>query len=62
MRGLITLRLIMRLILTSDEIEMTMWPNKIAGAVAGRAPEFIEMMQVGVSRSSGSARLMGRST
>ena len=52
----------MRLILTSDEIEMTMWPNKIAGAVAGRAPEFIEMMQVGVSRSSGSARLMGRST
>jgi len=25
-------------------------PNKIAGAAAGQPPEFIEVMQVGVSR------------
>jgi hypothetical protein len=29
---------------------MTMMPNKIAGAAAGQPPEFIEVMQVGVSR------------
>jgi hypothetical protein len=35
-------------------------PNKIAGVAAGWTPEFIEMMQVGVSCISGSARLWGR--
>jgi hypothetical protein len=28
-----------------------------AGVAAGRTPEFIEMMRVGVSRSSGSAQI-----
>ena len=35
-------------------------PNKLAGVGAGRTPEFIEMMQVGASRGSGSVRLAGR--
>ncbi len=35
-------------------------PNYLAGVGAGRSPEFIEMMQVGVSYKSDSARLMGR--
>ena len=35
-------------------------PNYLAGVGAGRTPEFIEMMQVGLSRKSGSARLVGR--
>ncbi len=39
---------------------MTMWPNYLAGIGAGRKPEFIEMMQVGVSLGSGSARLVWR--
>ena len=34
--------------------------NHLAGVGAGRAPDFIEMMQVGVSLKSGSARLVGR--
>ena len=34
--------------------------NYLAGVGAGRKPEFIEMMQVGVSHNSGSARLAGR--
>ena len=39
---------------------MTMRPNYLAGVGAGRKPEFIKMMQVGVSRGSGSARLESR--
>jgi hypothetical protein len=35
-------------------------PNKIAGVVAGWAPEFYKMMQVGHGHPSGSARLGGR--
>ena len=35
-------------------------PNPFAGAGAGRTPEIIEMIQVGASRRSGSARLVGR--
>ena len=35
-------------------------PNYFAGVAAGRLPEIIEMMQVGASRRSGSARLWGR--
>jgi hypothetical protein len=35
-------------------------PNLLARVGAGRKPEFIEMMQVGVSFNSGSARLAGR--
>jgi hypothetical protein len=34
--------------------------NQIAGVVAGRLPEFIEMMRVVLSRKSGSTRLCGR--
>jgi len=34
--------------------------NQLAEVVAGWAPEFIEMSQVGVSQKSGSARLGGR--
>ena len=34
--------------------------NYLAGVGAGRAPEFIEMKQVGLSRSSGSAQLVKR--
>ena len=34
--------------------------NYLAGVGAGRTPEFIEMMQVGASRGSGSAQLWGR--
>ena len=34
--------------------------NHIAGAVPGWTPEIIEMMQVAVCRSPGSARLLGR--
>ena len=37
-----------------------MWPNYLAGAVAGCTPEFIEMTQVDVDSSSGSARFVGR--
>lgn len=36
-------------------------PNQLAGVGAVRTFEFIEMMQVGVSHKSGSARLCGRS-
>ena len=39
---------------------MSQSPTQLAGVGAGRTPEFIEMMQVGVSRNSGSARLAGR--
>lgn len=39
---------------------VTMWPNPIAGVAAGRMPEFVEMIQVGPSHSSGSVRLYGR--
>jgi hypothetical protein len=35
-------------------------PNPFAGAAAGRVPELIEMMQVGMCHKSGSARLWGR--
>jgi len=35
-------------------------PNKIAGVVAGRTPEFVEMIQAGMDQWSGSARLLGR--
>jgi hypothetical protein len=35
-------------------------PNQFARTAAGRPPEFIEMMQVGVGHKSGSARLWGR--
>ena len=31
-------------------------PNKIAGVVVDRAPEFIEMLEVGVGHRSGPAR------
>jgi len=34
--------------------------NYLAGVVAGRTPQIIGMMQVGVSYTSGSARLAGR--
>ena len=34
-----------------------MTPNHLAGLVAGRTPEFIEMMEVGHSSISGSTRL-----
>jgi hypothetical protein len=34
--------------------------NHLAGVGAGRAPDFIEMMQVGVSLKSGAAQFMGR--
>jgi len=34
--------------------------NHLAGVGAGRAPDFIEMMQVGVSLKCGSARLVNR--
>jgi hypothetical protein len=37
-----------------------MAPNYLAEVVAGRPPEFIEMMQFRQSRWSGSARLWGR--
>jgi len=37
-----------------------MLPNQLAGVAAGRTPLFIEMMQVGLSRCSGSARLLSR--
>ena len=37
-----------------------MSPNHLAGVAAGWTPEFIEMMQVGASCKSGSARLVGR--
>jgi hypothetical protein len=33
----------------------TPWINQIAGVVAGRTPESIEMMQVVLGRKSGSA-------
>lgn len=39
---------------------MTKWPNIIAGAIVGRTPENIEMIQVGVSRGSGSTSLVER--
>jgi hypothetical protein len=39
---------------------MAPWPNHLGGVAAGRRPEFIEMMQVGLSRKSGSTRLVGR--
>ena len=39
---------------------ITIMPNYLAGVGAGRAPEFIEMKQVCVCDSSGSARLVGR--
>lgn len=35
-------------------------PNPLTGAAAGRSPAFIEMMQGGVGRRSGSARLWDR--
>jgi hypothetical protein len=35
-------------------------PNKLAGVIAGRTPEIIKMMQAGVSRESGSARVVAR--
>jgi hypothetical protein len=35
-------------------------PNPLAGVGAGRIPEIIEVIQVGVSHKSGSARLGGR--
>lgn len=35
-------------------------PNPLAGAIAGRKPEFIEMMQVDASHKSGPARLVNR--
>lgn len=34
--------------------------NLLAGADAGRIPEFIEMMQIHQSHNSGSGRLSGR--
>jgi hypothetical protein len=37
-----------------------MIPNPFDGVAAGRTPEFMEMMQVGVGHRSDSARLMGR--
>jgi hypothetical protein len=37
-------------------------PNKLAGVAAGRTPEFIEMMQVGVCHNSGSVRLRGQAS
>jgi hypothetical protein len=40
--------------------KLTPQPNPFAEAAAGRAPEFIEMMQVGRIRSSDPARLWGR--
>ena len=40
--------------------ENKMTPNHLAGVGAGRSPEFIEMMQVGLSHKSGSARFVGR--
>jgi hypothetical protein len=33
------------------------WPNPLAGAIAGRKPELIEVMQVGQSNTSGSVRV-----
>lgn len=36
------------------------WLNQLARAAAGCKPEFIKMMQVGVSHRPGSARLVGR--
>jgi len=35
-------------------------PNKISGVVAGRTPDFIEMIQVVLSRKSGAAQFWGR--
>jgi hypothetical protein len=43
-----------------DSSERFTMPNQIAGVVARRTPEFIEMMQVGASLRSGSARRWGR--
>jgi len=40
--------------------QMSQQPNYLAGAGAGRTPEFIEMKQVGHGCWSGSARLVGR--
>jgi hypothetical protein len=37
-----------------------MMPNQFSGAVAGRAPDFIEMIQVGLSRKFGAAQFWGR--
>jgi hypothetical protein len=45
--------------LPDSKMKMT-WPNYLAGVVAGRTPEFIEMIHVVPSRSSGSTRLGGR--
>jgi hypothetical protein len=55
-------RLHLKLIVRVENIKrkMTMWSNPLAGVGAGRTLEFIEMMQVGVSYKSGSARLVGR--
>ena len=39
---------------------MTVAPNHIPGIAADLKPEFIKMMQVGVSHRPGSARLVGR--
>jgi hypothetical protein len=39
---------------------MKLWPNKLAGVVAGRKSEFIEMMQVDHGCWSGAARLVNR--
>jgi hypothetical protein len=41
-------------------LHLQMLPPNIAGVFAGRTPEFIEMIQVGPSHKSGSARLWGR--